>query len=51
MASKRTPLFWFFDSDSAQNHNYIRDLDNLKKNSEVDLLVVSGHDGIQFEYP
>lgn len=51
MSKKINPLFWFFDTESAKGRKYRKDLCDLKNNSLVNLLVVSGHAGIQFEYP
>lgn len=51
MSEKINPLFWFFDSESAKGKRYRKDLCDLKNNSRVNLLVVSGHERIQFEYP
>ena len=51
MKEKPTPLFWFFDKDCVQSDRWRGDIRDLKRDSEVDLLIVSGHDGVQFEYP
>ena len=51
MKERPTPLFWFFDKDCVRGDRWRSDISNLKRNSDVDLLIVSGHDGVQFEYP
>ena len=51
MKEKPTPLFWFFDKDCVRGDRWRYDISDLGRDSDVDLLIVSGHDGVQFEYP
>lgn len=51
MKEKPTPLFWFFDKDCVRGDRWRDDISDLGRDSDVDLLIVSGHDGVQFEYP